>query len=49
MILALRSPSANGSPRHEVGHILRRNGVEKFTCRGHAHVINGQQQLSGER
>ena len=47
MILALCGSGANGSPRHQVGHILRRDGVQKFTRGRHTHVINGQQELTG--
>ena len=49
MILALCGSGANGSPRHEIGHILRCDGVQKFARCGHAHVINGQQQFASQR
>ena len=43
VILALCGSGANGSPRHQIGDILRRDGIQKFTRRGHAHIINTQQ------
>ena len=42
--LRLRRACANGSPRNQVGNVLRRDHVEKLGARRHAHRVDVQQQ-----
>ena len=44
MHLRLRRACANGSPRNQVGNVLRRDHVEKLGARRHAHRVDVQQQ-----
>ena len=44
--LALRGARANGAPTHQIRHVLRRDHVQKFSSRGHAHFGQIQQQMA---
>ena len=46
MHLTLRGARADGPPGDEIGEILGRDDIEKLAARGHAHVVQIQQQLA---
>ena len=48
MHLALRGARADGSPADQAGDVLRRNHVEEFGSRGHAHFGQVEQQMPRE-
>ena len=48
MHLALCGARADGSPADEAGDVLRRDHVEEFGARGHAHFCKVEQQVARE-
>jgi hypothetical protein len=48
MHLAFRGPGADRHPRREIGNVLRNLRIEKLRRRGHAHVVDVEQQPPGE-